>query len=88
MSSTKTVSFTLGQYDRHFISDMVERGRFTNNSEVIRAGLRMLEDYESNQKINRLRALISEGDTDINNGRITEYDNAEELISDIKKLRN
>ncbi|MDR4513663.1 type II toxin-antitoxin system ParD family antitoxin [Nitrosomonas sp.] len=81
--TTKPVSFTLGERDIEFLTNMVEKGRFGNRTEVVRAGLRLLEDYENNEKIKRLRALIAEGDADIKAGRITEYDNAQELESSI-----
>ena len=60
-------------------------GRFGNRTEVVRAGLRLLEDYENNEKIKRLRALIAEGDADIEAGRITEYDNAQEFENSITR---
>ena len=81
--TTKPVSFTLGERDIEFLTNMVEKGRFGNRTEVVRAGLRLLEDYENNEKIKRLRALIAEGDADIEAGRITEYDNAKELENSI-----
>ncbi len=79
----KTVSFALGEHDRSFISEMVEKGRFGNRTEVVRAGLRLLQDYEINQKIQRLRALITEGDNDIKQGRFTESKSAADLFKDI-----
>lgn len=83
---TKPVSFTLGEHDREFIAEMVTRGRFGNRTEVVRAGLRLLEDYESNQKIQRLKALIAEGDNDIDNGRLTKFAKPDELVQDVLNL--
>lgn len=37
---------SLGDHFEEFISRQVTEGRFQNVSEVVRAGLRMLEDYE------------------------------------------
>ena len=79
----KNSSFALGGHDREFISSMVSDGRFGNKTEVVRAGLRLLQDYESNQKMQRLRAEIATGDADIAAGRVTEYKNADDLLTDI-----
>ena len=39
-------SFTLGDHFDAFVRDLLATGRFNNASEVIRAGLRLLEDQE------------------------------------------
>ena len=79
----KNVSFSLGARDRAFIESQVEHGRFGNRTEVVRAGLRLLEDYEYRQKLQRLRAEIAKGDADLKAGRVTEYDSATSLYNDI-----
>ena len=56
-------SVALGDYFENFVDNKVSAGRFKNASEVIRAGLRLLEEEES--KIIVLRNAIQEG---INNG--------------------
>lgn len=45
-------------YDR-FITAQLESGRYNNVSEVVRAGLRALEDHET--RLAHLRAEIDEG---------------------------
>ena len=40
-------SYVVGDRYETFIATQIETGRFNNASEVVRAGLRMLEDYES-----------------------------------------
>ena len=79
----RPVSFTLGEHDRSFISEMVDKGRFGNRTEVVRAGLRLLQDYENAQKMRRLRSAIAEGDADIEAGRFTEYNDADDLLKSI-----
>jgi len=55
----KNTSISLGDYFDQFVSSQVSTGRYKNVSEVIRAGLRLLEDEEN--KVNVLRAAIQEG---------------------------
>ena len=42
-------SFTRGPHFDAFVRDMLATGRFNNASEVVRAGLRLLEDQERNR---------------------------------------
>lgn len=63
----KTVA--LGDHFEKFIADQVSAGRYNNDSEVVRAGLRLLEEHEL--KLRQLRALIDEGDQALAEGRIT-----------------
>jgi antitoxin ParD1/3/4 len=55
----KNTSISLGNYFDQFVSNQVSVGRYKNVSEVIRAGLRLLEDEES--KVIILRNAIQEG---------------------------
>ena len=52
----KNTSISLGNYFDQFVSSQVSAGRYKNVSEVVRAGLRLLEDEES--KVIALRAAI------------------------------
>ncbi|GJL80149.1 MAG: hypothetical protein NPINA01_31380 [Nitrospinaceae bacterium] len=79
MSTNK--SYTLGKHYEHFIARQVGEGRFNNASEVVRAGLRMLEDYEIRMK--ELRGLIDEGDSAIAAGQVKTYASAGELTDEI-----
>lgn len=81
----KNVSFSLGSHDRKFIENQVNEGRFGNRTEVVRAGLRLLEDYENKQKLQRLRLEVAKGDSDLQAGRVTEYENGQSLFDDIVK---
>jgi len=75
-------SFVIGDRFEKFVTKQVESGRFNNASEVVRAGLRLLEDEET--KLEELRKLIDEGDADIAAGRYTIYETAGELAEAIK----
>lgn len=56
----KNTSITLGDYFDDFTSQQVDDGRYATVSEVVRAGLRLLEDNE--HKIATLRHLLEEGE--------------------------
>jgi antitoxin ParD1/3/4 len=70
----KSTSITLGNYFEQFVQNSVKQGRFKNVSEVIRAGLRLLEEEES--KVMALRNAIQEG---IDSGIVEDFDPAEHL---------
>jgi len=55
----KNTSISLGDYFENFVSSQVSVGRYKNVSEVVRAGLRLLEDEES--KVIALRNAIQKG---------------------------
>ncbi len=56
----KNTSITLGDHFDGFIAQQINEGRFASASEVVRAGLRMLEDNE--HKIAVLRQLLEQGE--------------------------
>ncbi len=55
----KNTSVSLGNYFDQFVNSQVSIGRYKNVSEVIRAGLRLLEDEEAKAIV--LRKAIQEG---------------------------
>ncbi|MBS7232765.1 type II toxin-antitoxin system ParD family antitoxin [Flavobacterium psychroterrae] len=55
----RNTSVSLGDYFENFVDNRISEGRFKNASEVIRAGLRLLEEEES--KIIALKKAINEG---------------------------
>jgi antitoxin ParD1/3/4 len=65
----KNTSFSLGDHFTNFIDEKVEQGRYGSASDVVRAGLRLLEEEEA--KLTALRAAIDEGDA---SGPATPFD--------------
>lgn len=55
----RNTSVALGDYFESFVENSVSEGRYKNASEVIRAGLRLLEEEEN--KIKALKNAIQEG---------------------------
>ncbi|MDX8405526.1 MAG: type II toxin-antitoxin system ParD family antitoxin [Mariprofundus sp.] len=56
----KNTSISLNAHFDDFVAEQVKNGRYGSASEVIRAGLRLLESNET--KIDTLRAMLSEGE--------------------------
>ena len=80
MSSLKR-SFVVGERFDTFIGEQVATGRFSNASEVVRAGLRMLEDYET--RLAQARSLVMDAEADVAAGRLRSYGSAGSLLADI-----
>lgn len=74
----KNTSISLGNYFDNFVSSQVSAGRYKNVSEVVRAGLRLLEDEES--KVIALRAAIQKG---LDSPRVENFD----FKANLKKLK-
>ncbi|TCL05023.1 type II toxin-antitoxin system ParD family antitoxin [Sodalis ligni] len=56
-----TTSIALSPHFEEFIRAQIDSGRYNNVSEVIRAGLRALEEREQQQKLDALRAAVELG---------------------------
>lgn len=58
----RTITFQPSGNMSDFIEGMVNSGDYNNQSEVIRAALRLLQEQNASSKLNQLRLLIDEGD--------------------------
>lgn len=56
----KNTSFTLSDHLARFVETKVAEGRYASASDVVRAGLRLLEEQEAN--LDSLRAALAEGE--------------------------
>ena len=56
---SRNSSISIGEYFDGFIQSRISTGRFKNASEVVRAGLRLLEEEEN--RLVALREAIQEG---------------------------
>lgn len=56
----KNTSITLGQHFDSFIAEQLKNGRYSSTSEVVRAGLRLLEESET--RLGTLQKLLKEGE--------------------------
>lgn len=73
---SKNTSISLGNYFDQFVQSRIAEGRFKNVSEVVRAGLRLLEEEEN--KVIALRNAIQEG---IDSGMTHDFDPKKHLKS-------
>ena len=56
----RNTSVTIGKHFENFIAQQLHDGRFGSASEVVRAGLRLLEEHEN--QVRQLQAALIEGE--------------------------
>lgn len=56
----RNTSVTIGNHFEAFIAEQLKEGRYGSASEVVRAGLRLLEEQE--YRVRQLRAALIEGE--------------------------
>lgn len=56
----RNTSVTIGNHYETFIAKQLQEGRYSSASEVVRAGLRLLEEHEC--RVQQLRAALIEGE--------------------------
>ncbi len=66
---TRNTSISLGDHFGAFIAQQISQGRYGSASEVVRAGLRQLEEHEA--RLSALRAALVDGE---NSGPSTSFD--------------
>ena len=66
---SKNTSITIGDELNDFVAGQIESGRYGSASEVVRAGLRLLEEHDT--RLRALRAALLHGEE---SGTPTEFD--------------
>jgi antitoxin ParD1/3/4 len=61
-------SYTLGPHYEEFVQTQLESGQYSSASEVVRAGLRLLE--ERNERLRALDEALAQGIEDADAGRV------------------
>ena len=79
----KNTSITLGNHFESFIENSIHQGRYSNASEVVRAGLRLLEEEE--EKLANLKKAVQEG---MDSGIAKSFDPKKHLASLKKRRKN
>lgn len=64
----KNTSISLGEHFDSFVAEQLNSGRYSSASEVVRAGLRLLEDAET--RLGTLRKMLQDGE----NSGVADYD--------------
>ena len=79
MARAKT--FSLGDAYEDILADLVRNGRFGTETEAVRAGIRMLADYE--MKMRSLRQEIGLAEAEIAAGLGKVYASGDDLLNDV-----
>lgn len=58
----RTITFQPSEKQGELIERLVQSGGYNNQSEVIREGLRLLEEKQAESKLAQLKSLIEEGE--------------------------
>jgi antitoxin ParD1/3/4 len=75
------ISADLGEVLEKVVTDLVENGRYNSKSEVLREGVRLVQEREA--RLRQLDAKIQAGLDDIDAGRTIP---AEEVFAELRKL--
>lgn len=76
------ISAELGETLEKIVNELVENGRYNSKSEVLREGVRLVQEREA-----RLRAALERGLADVEAGRVKPLDEvADRLIAKYQRM--
>jgi antitoxin ParD1/3/4 len=76
MANRENISVSFTPHQAEFLADCVASGRYQSTSEVVREGLRLLENRHERRlaELERARALIQEGADQLDRGQVIDGD--------------
>lgn len=74
----------LSDDDNALIEKLVKAGFYKDGGAVVAGALRLLQ--QKGEKFFELQRLIQEGIDDVEAGRVYQYESAEQMLSDIKRM--
>jgi antitoxin ParD1/3/4 len=77
----RTITVDTGEALKGFVDSLVKSGLYKTTSEVMREGLRLLQEKQASSKLETLRKLIDEGEK---SGESTQW-NVDKFISQMKE---
>jgi antitoxin ParD1/3/4 len=83
-----TRNVVLTDHHEKLIESLVRSGRYQNASEVLREGLRLVEDREAREaaKLDALRQAVQIGIEDIEAGRYSEFGSADDVADHLHRM--
>lgn len=81
---TDSITFRPTDEQGGFIEGLIQSGDFASQSEVIRAGIRLLQEQQAESKLAELRQLIQEG----KDSPVIQNWSADSFIDRMKKKHN
>ncbi len=79
----RTITFQPSKELSVFIEGLVSNGSYNNQSEVVREGLRLLQEQRANSKLEQLRQLLDASD----NSPLIDNWNVDEFIQGMSKQK-
>lgn len=80
----RTITIDPGKELSGFIEGLVETGSYKTTSEVVRDGLRLLQEKNAESNLQKLRNLIDDGES---SGEATAV-NADDFLTRMRKMTN